>query len=48
MKKPRYIRLADMISTAIQDGKLAPGTKLPTHRAFAEKFSVALATATRA
>ncbi len=48
MKKARYIRLADMLSTAIQDGKLAPGTKLPTHRAFAEQFNVALATATRA
>lgn len=48
MKKARYIRLADMLSTAIQEGKLAPGTKLPTHRAFAEQFSVALATATRA
>lgn len=47
MKKPRYLRLADVIATAIQDGKLAPGTKLPTHRAFAEKFNVALATATR-
>lgn len=48
MKMARYIRLADMLSTAIQEGKLAPGTKLPTHRAFAEQFSVALATATRA
>lgn len=48
MRKARYIRLADMVSTAIQDGTLAPGTKLPTHRAFAEQFKVALATATRA
>jgi len=48
MKKARYIRLADMLMTAIQEGKLAPGTKLPTHRAFAEQFNVALATATRA
>lgn len=48
MKKARYIRLADMLTTAIQEGKLAPGTKLPTHRAFAEQFNVALATATRA
>lgn len=48
MKKARYIRLADLVSTAIQEGKLAPGTKLPTHRAFAEQFNVALATATRA
>lgn len=48
MKKPRYIRLADMLSTAIHDGKLSPGTKLPTHRAFAEQAGVALATATNA
>lgn len=48
MGKTRYIRLADMLSAAIQDGKLAPGMKLPTHRAFAEQFDVALATATRA
>jgi len=47
MKKAQYIRLADMLSTAIQEGKLAPSTKLPTHRAFAEQFNVALATATR-
>lgn len=47
MKKARYIRLADMLTTAIQEDKLAPGTKLPTHRAFAEQFNVALATATR-
>lgn len=37
-----------MLATAIQNGKLAPGTKLPTHRAFAEQVNVALATATRA
>ncbi|PRZ41873.1 PLP-dependent aminotransferase family protein [Tritonibacter scottomollicae] len=48
MGKARYIRLADMLSTAIQEGKLTPGTKLPTHRAFAEQFNIALATATRA
>lgn len=48
MKKPRYVRLADVVSAAIQDGKLAPGTRLPTHRAFAEQAGVALATATSA
>ncbi|MEW2916222.1 PLP-dependent aminotransferase family protein [Ruegeria sp. ANG10] len=42
------MRLADMLSTAIQDGNLAPGTKLPTHRAFADQAGVALATATNA
>ncbi|SFU68059.1 transcriptional regulator, GntR family [Aliiroseovarius crassostreae] len=46
-KNPRYLRLADMLSAAISEGKLAPGTKLPTHRAFAEQCNVALATATR-
>lgn len=48
MRKARYKDLADRLSTAIQEGKLAPGTKLPTHRAFAEQCNVALATATRA
>lgn len=47
MAKARYLRLAEMLSNAIQDGKLAPGTRLPTHRAFAEQVGVALATATR-
>ncbi|MBQ4825878.1 PLP-dependent aminotransferase family protein [Leisingera sp. HS039] len=47
MKKARYIRLADMLANAIREGKLAPGSRLPTHRAFAEKSGVALATATR-
>jgi len=48
MKKSKYVRLADVLSTAIQNGNLAPGTKLPTHRAFAEQAGVALATATSA
>lgn len=47
MPKPRYQRLADMLAKAIHDGKLAPGSKLPTHRAFADQAGVALATATR-
>ncbi|MEP4197451.1 MAG: PLP-dependent aminotransferase family protein [Aliishimia sp.] len=47
MPKARYIQLADTMARAIQSGKLAPGTKLPTHRAFAEQFEIALATATR-
>lgn len=47
MPKARYLRFADTLSTAIREGKLAPGTKLPTPRAFAEQCNVALATATR-
>ena len=48
MQKPKYMRLADMLSGAIHDGRLAPGTKLLTHREFAEQAGVALATATSA
>ena len=47
MGKARYIHLADVVSKAIEEGKLSPGTRLPTHRAFAEEFGIALATATR-
>ena len=47
MPKARYLRLADQLAAAIDSGKLAPGTRLPPHRAFAERFGVALATATR-
>ncbi|MFS4580483.1 PLP-dependent aminotransferase family protein [Phaeobacter sp. C3_T13_0] len=47
MPKPRYLALADQIVATIENGKLMPGTRLPTHRAFAEQFGVALATATR-
>jgi DNA-binding transcriptional MocR family regulator len=47
MAKARYSHFADMLGASIENGKLAPGTKLPTHRAFAEQFDIALATATR-
>lgn len=47
MSKSRYTQLADLLSKAIREGKLAPGSRLPTHRAFAEASGVALATATR-
>ncbi|WP_166416939.1 aminotransferase-like domain-containing protein [Cochlodiniinecator piscidefendens] len=47
MKKQKHARLTDILTRAIKSGKLAPGSRLPTHRAFAEKSGVALATATR-
>ena len=47
MPKARYLTFADTMARSIQTGKLVPGTKLPTHRAFAEQFDIALATATR-
>lgn len=47
MPQARYLKLAEAISNAIRDGTLPPGSRLPTHRAFADKFGLALATATR-
>lgn len=47
MATHRYLRLANMLSNAIQEDRLVPGIRLPTHRAFAAKFDVALATAAR-
>lgn len=48
MSKTQYIELAAIVAAAIQNGSLAPGTRLATYRAFAEEHGVALATATRA
>lgn len=48
MPKAQFIDLADTLAAEIADGTLTPGTRLPTHRAFAESRGVALATATRA
>jgi len=47
MKKPVYVQLADTLANEIREGALPPGSKLPTHRVFAEKSCIALATATR-
>lgn len=47
MSEPRYRQLAQTFAKAIRTGRLPPGSRLPTHRAFAEEFGVALATATR-
>lgn len=48
MPKAQFTHLAEKLAAAIDDGTLPPGTRLPTHRAFAEGQGVALATATRA
>ncbi|MCY4048147.1 MAG: PLP-dependent aminotransferase family protein [Hyphomicrobiales bacterium] len=47
MTKSRYIELATMVEAMIKAGDLPPGTRLPTHRSFAEEHGIALATATR-
>ncbi|WP_437882175.1 PLP-dependent aminotransferase family protein [Pseudomonas sp. LRF_L74] len=48
MPKAQYTELAALVAEDIQSGAMPPGTRLATHRAFAEKHGVALATATRA
>ena len=47
MVRKRYIELATMVAAMIKAGDLPPGTRLPTHRSFAEEHGIALATATR-
>lgn len=42
-----FVLLADQIARRIVGGELAPGTRLPTHRAFAREHRVAASTATR-
>jgi DNA-binding transcriptional MocR family regulator len=46
--RPLYLALADVLSAAIADGHLAPGERLPTHRALAEELGVNTGTVTRA
>ncbi|PTT43914.1 aminotransferase-like domain-containing protein [Aeromonas sp. HMWF016] len=45
---PLYLRLASAIEQAILDGSLPAQTRLPTHRALADKLGVTVGTITRA
>ncbi|GHA21342.1 GntR family transcriptional regulator [Devosia pacifica] len=47
MPKPPFSVLADAVAEEITSGRVPPGTRLPTHRQFAEEHTIALATATR-
>ena len=47
MAQIRYKALVDRWANEIRQGRLPPGTRLPTHREFAAKEGVALVTATR-
>jgi len=47
MGTPRYKSLVDELAKKIRAGKLAPGTRLPTHRELAATHGMALATATK-
>lgn len=47
MRAERYRLIAQDFATAIRDGTIPAGTRLPTHRELAAKYGVALATATK-
>ena len=47
MNPVRYKALVDALATEIRAGRLAPGTRLPTHRELAAREGLALVTATR-
>jgi DNA-binding GntR family transcriptional regulator len=42
--RPAYERIADDLRTAIKDGRLQPGDRLPTEREHASRYGVAVAT----
>src|SRR5215471_104376 len=43
-----FSSLADTLEQAIRSGRLAPGTRLPTHRALSKRLGVAVSTVSRA
>lgn len=45
---PLYLAIADSLASAISDGTLAAGTRLPTHRDLAVRLGVTIGTITRA
>lgn len=47
MAHARYKTLVDTLAAEIREGRLAPGTRLPTHRELAAREGLALVTATR-
>jgi DNA-binding transcriptional MocR family regulator len=45
---PLYVAIADAIAADAEAGRLAPGTRLPTHRALAETLGIDVTTVSRA
>ncbi|WP_374383845.1 PLP-dependent aminotransferase family protein [Dongia sp.] len=45
---PRYLAIADALSEDIRQQRMAPGTRLPTHRELAYRLGVTVGTVTRA
>jgi len=48
LKRPVYQALVAHISQAVADGRLVPGTRLPTHRQLAHELAVSVQTVSRA
>ena len=47
MPRARYKELVERVAADINEGRLRPGTRLPTHRQLAAREGIALVTATR-
>lgn len=45
---PVYLAIADSLATAVEEGELTPGERLPTHRDLARRLGVNVVTITRA
>jgi DNA-binding transcriptional MocR family regulator len=45
---PVYLAIADSLATAVEEGELGPGERLPTHRDLARRLGVNVVTITRA
>ncbi len=45
---PYYVALADALSRDVEEGRLLPGTRLPTHRELARRLAVNVGTVSRA
>ena len=45
---PRYLAIADALADDVESGRLAPGTRLPTHRDLASRLGVTVGTVSRA
>jgi len=45
--KPRYLAIARALSDDIEEGRLAPGVRLPTHRELAHRLGITVGTVSR-
>ena len=48
IRRPAYLSLADQFARAIHDGRLANGSRLPTHRRLADDLKLPRQTVSRA